>query len=101
MPLVTVLAIAARWLLKYIITKSLIFLGIAYVAFTGLGDMIDRTEQVIYANLAGLPADVFNMAMLCGFGEYVTITLSSFAGYLTLKGMRNGVKYAMQLNPLL
>lgn len=96
MPIVIAIAIATRWLLKYTITKALLFLGLGYVTYLGIDVVFDQIEAEVMGNFTSMQADVYNLLVLCGVDVYLTLTLSAFTLYLTIKGVSAGVSTALR-----
>lgn len=90
MPIVIAIAIAARWLLKYTITKALIFLGLGYVTYLGIDVVFDNAEAAVWASLDGLPAEAFSYVLLVGLDVYVSLVFSAFATGLLVRGISAG-----------
>ena len=100
MPLVAVLATAARWLLKYMITKAMVMLGIGYVSFTGIDALFTTIENEIWNSYNSLPGDIWSLVTLCGFDVYISVVLSAFSAYMVIKGLQAGVRSVFRLSPL-
>lgn len=96
MPIVIAIAIAARWLLKYTITKSLLFMGLGYVTYLGIDVLFEEIEAAIFGAFTGIATDALNLLLLCGVDVYLTLTMSAFTTFLTIKGISAGVSTALR-----
>lgn len=90
MPLVIALAVAVRWLLKYTITKSLLFIGLGYVTYLGIDVVFENAEAAVWMSLDGLPAEAFSYALLCGIDVYISLVFSAFTTGLLVRGISAG-----------
>lgn len=99
-PLVGVLAIAARWLIRYIVVKAMTVLGLGFVSFIGVDALFDYIESEIAGQLAGMPGDIYQLVAMCGFIDYVSILTGAFVGVVTIKGMMAGARMLLRFHPL-
>lgn len=90
MPIVIAIAVAARWLIKYTITKALLFLGLGYITYLGIDVVFEEAEQAIYLHLNELTQDALSYALLCGVDEYIQIVFSAFTTSLLIRGISAG-----------
>jgi len=92
MPLLIVLGVAARFLVKYIITKTLLVLGLGFVTYLGIDVLVDNIEAQLLSQFGGLPADIWNMASMAGLDVAITIIISAMALSLQIRLISAGAK---------
>lgn len=82
----------ARVLVKYVITKALLVLGLGFVTYLGIDTLVSNIETQVLSNYGSLSADIWNMVTLCGLDVSVTIILSALALSLQIKVVVAGAK---------
>jgi len=75
------LALFLLSLVKPLISRILIALGIGLVSVVGINSVIDQIKNALVNNIGGLPADVFGLFMLAGMGQ----ALGIITGAITTK----------------
>ena len=90
--LVVMLGIAARFLVKYIVTKTLLLLGLGFVSYLGVSTLVDEFETLILANYGSLESSMWQMASLCGLDVSITIVISALALSMQIKIVVAGAK---------
>ncbi|THT98119.1 DUF2523 domain-containing protein [Lampropedia puyangensis] len=70
-------------LVKPLVGRILVALGIAAVSVVGINTAIDGVKNALVNNIGGLPADMFNLFLLSGMGQAIGI----ITGAITTKIM--------------
>jgi hypothetical protein len=83
--LVAIIGVAIRFLVKYLITKSLLYLGFGFLAYTGIETLMDQLESQVMGAYASLPSMVWQIVSLCGLDVAITIILSALAMVLQVR----------------
>lgn len=92
MPLLIVIGVAARFLLKYMVTKAMLVLGLGFVSYLGVDTMVEQIESYIMTQYSGLPADAYAFASLAGLDVAVTIIISTLLLSMQIKLLSAGTK---------
>lgn len=74
-------------LIEPIFSRILIALGVGFFSYTGVSALLGSLNTRIAGMLGGVPADVFQILALAGFGNALTIIISGCTIKATLMGM--------------
>jgi hypothetical protein len=96
MPILLILTAAAAFMLRFVVTKTLLILGLTYVTYLGIDLVFTTAEEAVFDNLGGLPAAALNYALMTGIDVYLTLTFSAMTAAMTIKGISAGVKTALR-----
>ncbi len=66
-------------LLIWIVTKILLALGLSFVTYTGITLSLNSLKNYVATSINNIPADVFSLLMMAGFGQAVGIIFGAFA----------------------
>lgn len=79
-------------LLPWLITRLLLALGLGYFIYQGMDILMGNIESQIISYFGQLPADIYNIILMCGAGEAITILLSALSTKILLMGFQGGSK---------
>jgi hypothetical protein len=96
MQFILLLTAAAAFMLRYVVTKTLLILGLSYVTYLGIDILFTEAEQAVFDNLGGLPAAALNYALMTGIDVYLTLTFSAMTAAVVIKGISAGVKTGLR-----
>jgi len=97
MSLIIIIGIALRFILKYVVTKMFLVLGLGFVTYTGIGSLVDNLENALLSQYSSLDSDMWNMVSLCGIDVMIMIIFLILTLSLTIKGMVAGAKMLTSL----
>lgn len=75
------LALFLLSLVRPLISRILLALGIGLVSVVGINTVIDQIKDILVNSIGGLPADVFGLFLLSGMGQ----ALGIITGAITTK----------------
>jgi hypothetical protein len=96
MQMILILAAAAGFMLRFVVTKTLLILGLSYVTYLGIDLLFTEAEEAVFYHLGGLPAAALNYALMTGIDVYLTLTFSAMTAAVLIKGIGAGVKTALR-----
>lgn len=73
--------------LKGLLSRVAVWLGMTVVSYIGVGLVMDQVEQQLIANYSGAPALVLQYLAVARVQEAISIILSAYGASLTLKGL--------------
>lgn len=85
-----ILASVLLFVASHLVTRVLISLGVAALAFSGIDQLFDMLENRVVTEFNALPADVVAIASIMQLGTATKMVFSSGFMALTLKGLKEG-----------
>lgn len=75
---------------KTLVGKVLIALGLGWVTYSGVSDLLTWGEQYVKANMSGLPAMVVEIASATKVDVAISILISAISIRMLLNGLTGG-----------
>lgn len=98
MPLVVVwIGIAVSILIRYIIVKIMLLVGLAFISYIGIDTLVDNFEVQIMSNYSAMPSIIWQVATLTGLDVAITIMLSALVLVLQIKLLKAGTKMLVRI----
>ena len=73
--------------LKALVTRVLVLLGISAVTYTGISAAFSYIEGQINSNIGSMSANLVTMLMLLKIPNAMDVVMSAYVGALTLRGL--------------
>lgn len=87
MPLFPIIAKFLAMIVAGLVFRALASIGFAYVAYTGLGSLVDTIDRYIKTAFSGLPSEVVAILGLAKIDIAINIIISAIVARLLLAGM--------------
>ncbi|WP_047238429.1 DUF2523 domain-containing protein [Chromobacterium subtsugae] len=88
MPLIiAIVAAVISSLLTNLISRIIGAIGFGMVSYAGANALLSVLKSVIASSIGGLPAAIFSLLGMAGFGQAMSITFSALVIRMTLAGM--------------
>lgn len=75
--------------LPALLMQAAVTLGFGYVAYSGLGQLMEYLETLIATQLAGISADVYAVLDILGLPQALSIVVSAYGVRLVLMGLNS------------
>lgn len=86
-------------ILKELLPRLLIALGIGFVVFQGVDLALDQIETIVQSNLSALGGDLVAWAAFLNIDKAISMILSAYSIRLTIRGLTGGALRKWRFNP--
>lgn len=88
----SVLAVASRFLVPYLITRIFIALGVSVASFVGASFLVDYIEAQVIGGFGSIAADVGAILIIAGFLDALQIIFNSWVAAINIRSLKGSFK---------
>lgn len=74
-------------LFKLLIVRIIIATGLTFVSFIGYGIALDKFREYFVDAASSMPADIYNLLLIGGFGLGFNYLFGAFAFYVSMRAL--------------
>lgn len=74
-------------LLKLLIARIIIATGMTFVSYIGYGIALSKFKDYIANALNSMPADIYNLLLIGGFGQGMNYLFGAFSFFVSMKAL--------------
>lgn len=74
-------------LLKLLIIRIILATGLTFVSYIGYGIALSKFKDYIANALNSMPADIYNLLLIGGFGQSMNYLFGAFSFFVSMKAL--------------
>lgn len=75
------------FLLKLLVVRIILATGITFVSYAGYAVALSKFKSYTENALNSMPADIYNLLLIGGFGQGMNYLFGAFAFYISMKAL--------------